>query len=307
MGLILLFVAGLVGYAAFYRAPDAGGAPQLPPKEADTTQPSKDLDLSPPALDMSLDAQFDRALLDLRKDPITHAAFRVLTAMGGGPSAPAPTDAQVNALLDEAEAENRQHWGDKEPHLLAEDAVTTRQIGAQLLLAAAAKDKSTVNPMMLEVIKAGDVIAFELKTRRLSDLQQQKIESITKQGKNLDAAFDAIDVGGEPSLDTQTDVNLIDKAALSPLLFQYASVEFDPYTKQASGIFIQTSDGAPVGEGLVEIDRPVGQIDTGSISQMVHIGKVVSFIEDDGAPLPPLGSYFAPGTNIYASRPLATV
>lgn len=215
-----------------------------------------------PAADPQLDAKFEAALKAVVSDPVTLA----LTPKGDA------------TLITEMARELRTTWTDKEPQELAQAAGEIRGAGA----AAIAK-------------KIAGAEAYAVKTRALSEILRTKINELTGQGKNLDKAFKEIDEGKMPLSDAaMTDGAMIDKAALSPVLFVKTS---EGLSKEGAtnmfGNFVLPG-GTIVGTGNVEEIRMVGAKD----GQMIGVGRIVSFKVD---PPPPAGTYFGVGTNIYTA------
>lgn len=241
-----------------------------------------------------LDARFDSALKDIESDPFAKKVFGEIATMMTGK---APSEAEVSEAMRKTLATARTHWADKDPHMLAEDAIQSRHIGAQLLLAKTSKEPGS------EIGREPGAEAFANKLLSLSSIFKEKIEALTKQGQNLDLAFKEIDAGKDPmaadglSEKAAASVEFIDKAALSPLVFVPTD---EGLTKGEGDAFshlfgkLVTLKGDVVGNANITYARPIGKID----GQNMAVGVVDYFTISAGSP--PAG-YFGNGTNIYIS------
>jgi hypothetical protein len=250
-----------------------------------------------------LDARFESALKDLEADPLTREVFKMIyLLMSGGTPA---TDAQVDSTVRQGGDTMRKDWADKEPHALADHAMNIRSIASEVL----AESKATPAKV------PGDGVAFARKARVLSDILREKIQTLTKQGKNLDLAFKELDSfeSKKPedhptiSKDAEIDVKLIDKAALAPLVFRETFVELTESVdrKERIGEFY-TLDNVFAGEGTVQVLREVGEVQASPTvkPQDVYVAKVLTAKLLDPKFAPP-GSYFGDGTHVFGSQKLA--
>lgn len=238
----------------------------------------------------SLDARFEAALADLKTDPALSGLIGLLMSTFTGKDA---TEAEVKTGIDEGAKSLKKHWDEKDPHALAEDAIEFRSHGAEFL-AASKSDKNTPD---VALAKKYDAASLEKKTRKMSDILREKIETLTKQGKNLDAAFASIDAGKPMSEDAMLDAALIDKAALSPFVFVAKTPGI--LGEEIEGDIRRVEDLASVGHGTAVIDRTVGVVKKpGEPDLHIVIGKVGDFTLTSPAPDK---SYFGAGTNVYVS------
>jgi hypothetical protein len=230
----------------------------------------------------------DPAAKQLEAEALTARFYSALDAFLGDPNTMV-----VDPEIDAAKLRSRVEvlWAEADPNHLAEAALEARSFGAL----AATKDKSVA----LVVARANS----------LANIFQAKIESLTKQGKNLDAAFALIDQGkfSTKVADTATknaslDVAMIDKAALAPVLFVPTAVALTSDSKSQPSLVgnYVTLDGIVLGDGEVFQVRPIGLVtdDVTGAKTDIAIGRVLSYSMSS----PPEGTYFGEGTHVYIAK-----